>query len=203
MTTKEAFSTYKKVMNFIASHCEEVFSNEKYFKDIIKQLPGLTMVGPSRRPYEEGNNPSFFDKCQDDYFKGCTNCDSYDLCTVTLEGVYMNVWKHYGILRVGHSFGFTDEDGYFNLCYANNIKGPDDPQYRVLKTYVDDKAFYEKLTNLNISDDGERWVLKRNGSELRYRSLDDLRSENDLDYQFGLEGITTAELQKHRYDHLG
>ena len=203
MTTKEAFATYKKVMAFIASHCEEVLSKENWFEDILKQLPGLTMVGFWRGPYEEGNNPSFFDKCQDDYFEGFTNCDNDELCTVTLEGVYMNVWIHYGILSVGCSFGFTDEDGYFNLCYASNIKGPDDPQYRVLKTYVDDQTFYEKLANLNIYDDGERWVLKQNGNEHHYRSLNDLRREMGLDYNLDLEGITVAELQKHENDHIG
>lgn len=203
MKAKEAFEIYKKVRAHIAAHREEIYTGENWFPEILKQLPGLSMIGPWRAVNDTENSPTFFDKCEDEYFEGYTNDSSDELCTVALDGVFINVWIHFGILSVGCSFGFTDEDGYLNLCGASNVKGPDDPVYRVFKKFVDDEAFYKKLEKLNIYDEGERWVLERNGKQCRYRSLNSLRIENGLDYNFDLEGITTAELQKHENDHIG
>lgn len=200
MEKNQAFEKYTQVRNFIKTHCDEISSEKNWFENLIKGLPGLTMVGTWREwgePNKEDDFPSFFDKCLDQYDARFTFWDSGKYCTVTIEGVYMNIWLQYEYLSVSCSFGFTDEDGYFNL-YDYSEKS--DSFIFLTNTYIDDHL-HEKLAKLNIYNDGERWVLKRDGSELRYRSLDDLRKENGLDYQFDLEGITVAELQKHRYDY--
>jgi len=125
MTDKEAYKIYKEIERHIAENQED-----RGCLDVLKDTEILV-------DWHDSVIPAFtniFDRRLVALFGSGTNTVSDVKCTILHKGVYVNIWEHYGIASVGCPFGFYNDNNEFVICYASNMKNPDEPEYVIQDT---------------------------------------------------------------------